>query len=224
MSKHISMCFPQQLPSNKTTTPTKIFRKWEISVCFSVSWCWHRMQLTPFCLMLSEYKIQHLRIFWTILYNFFFLIIHHYPCLHFYFLNTAFIRSLINYFHSGFFFGCCFFVCFFNFHPFLVSFSLPSFLQPVFRSALTGLSSSGMTTSLWAVANSWTTLVGKWRGKRSQGGPDPAPLAGAMPPRVRLASSDKPTHQTAVCTGVSLSVGSRAMWSTLPLLVWITLR
>lgn len=127
MSKHISMCFPQQLPSNKTTTPTKIFRKWEISVCFSVSWCWHRMQLTPFCLMLSEYKIQHLRIFWTILYNFFFLIIHHYPCLHFYFLNTAFIRSLINYFRSVFFFGCCFFGCFFNFHPFLVSFSLPSF-------------------------------------------------------------------------------------------------
>lgn len=152
----------------------------------------------------------------------FFLIIHHYSCLHFNFLDTAFIRSLIYYFRC--FFCCCFFVCFFNFHPFLVSFSLPSFLQPVFRSALTGLSSSGMTTSLWAVANSWTTLVGKWRGKRSQGGPDPAPLAGAMSPRVRLASSDKPTHQTAACTGVSLSVGSRAMWSTLPLLVWITLR
>lgn len=222
MSKHISMCFPQQLPSNKTTTPTKIFRKWEISVCFSVSWCWHRMQLTPFCLMLSEYKIQHLRIFWTILYNFFFF--HHYPCLHCYFLNTAFIRSLINNFRSVFFLVVVFLFVFLIFTLFLsLSLSLPS-LQPVFRSTLTGLSSSGMTTSLWAVANSWTTLVGKWRGKRSQGGPDPAPLAGAMPLRVRLASSDKPTHQTAACTGVSLSVGSRAMWSTLPLLVWITLR
>lgn len=47
----------------------------------------------------------------------FFLIIHHYPCLHFNFLNTTFIRSLIYYFRSGFFW-LLFFCLFFKFSPF----------------------------------------------------------------------------------------------------------
>lgn len=60
--------------------------------------------------------------------QFFFLIIHHYPCLHFYFLNTAFIRSLINYFRSVFFLVVVFLFVFLIFTLFLsLSLSLPSY-------------------------------------------------------------------------------------------------
>lgn len=132
---------------------------------------------------------------------------------HFFFLSFS------SFFHS-------LFPSPFSFTPFLPSSSLslvcflpPPSVQPVSGSVLTGLSSLGTTPSLWAVRISRTLQAGRWRGKRQTAGSDPAPPAGAPPPRAQPASLEKPTHPTAGCTGVSLDTGRWATASTSPSLV-----
>lgn len=95
----------------------------------------------------------------------------------------------------------------------------PSSMQPACRSVLTGLSSSDITPSLWAVRISSTPPAGRWRGKRRRAESDLAPPAGAPSLQAPPASSGTPTHPTPAFTGVSLREGSRATPSTSPSLV-----